>query len=223
MTIKSINSTVDYVVGFTAVPDELYGSGQDGVVTIATNTTLSRDMYYDTLTIAEGVHVNTNGFRVFVRNSLNLSPNLATQSTTSIGLKNGSSVVGTLAGGSTTSATNSLGGNSASYSVTGPTPTNYFNLPRNAVVGYTLHASQTTPLPLKGGAGDGTNPGGGVVVVCARKTYGYGTIYATGYYNGSTYTTGGGVIIWASQVATGTNVTFSTTGYASGTTKTFTI
>ena len=203
---------------FTSIPDEVYGSGQDGNVTISANTSLSRDMYYNNLTINDGIHLNTSGYRVFVRNSLSFSTAIANQATTSIGLKNGSSATGTIQGGGTVSVTNSLGGSSASYTATAPTTTGYFNLTRNAVSGYMLHAGQTTPLFLKGGAGDGTNPGGGVAIVSARKISGYGTIYATGYKPVSTYTTGGGVVVLVSQATRNTsNILIDVTGYASGT------
>jgi hypothetical protein len=213
----------NYLANFVAVPDEIYGSGQDGNVTISANTTLTRDMYYNNLIIADGVHLNTAGYRVFVRNNLSFTATSGNQATTSIGLKNGSSATGTLGGGFTVAATNSLGGASASYTVTAPTPTGYFNLARNAVAGYMLHASQTTPLTLRGGAGDGTNPGGGVVVVTARTYSGYGTIYATGYNNGTSNTTGGGVVVFVSQQAVGSNLTLNVTGYASGTAKSFVV
>ena len=221
MSIRRVDSLGNYLESFVAVPDEIYGAGTDGSVTISSNTTLTRDMYYENLTIASGVHVNTAGYRVFVRKSLNFSSASANQSTTSIGLKNGSSAVGTLSGGSTTSVTNSLGGASATNTATAPSPAGFFDLARNAVAGYMLHAGQTTALNLRGGAGDGTNPGGGVVVVCARKVYGYGSIYATGFNNGSSFTTGGGVIVFCSQDAAGPNLTLSVSGYASGTIETF--
>ena len=205
---------------FTSVPDEIYGSGQDGNVTISSNTTLTRDMYYSNLTIADGVHLNTAGFKVFVRNSLSFSTDVANKATTSIGLKNGSSAIGTLSSGGLGSVTNSLGGASASYTVTAPSPAEYFSLARHAVTGYMLSATQTTPLFLRGGAGDNTNYGGGVVVVCARRVSGYGTIYATGYSSGS-YTTGGGVIVYVSQAIRSSAVDVNVSGYASGTTKEF--
>lgn len=217
--ISSVGAS-DATASFTAVPDEIYGSGADGNVTISVNTTLTRDMYYNNLTIADGVHLNTAGFRVFVRNSLAFSNASANQSTTSIGLKNGSSAVGSLSSGGLGSVTNALGGESASYTVTAPVPAEYFSLARNAVAGYMLSASQTTPLFLKGGAGDNSHYGGGVVVVCARKISGYGSIYATGY-NGGSYTTGGGVIVYVSQSTKPSSITLDVSGYASGTTKQF--
>jgi len=217
--ISSVGGTTA-VSSFTAVPDEIYGSGKDGNVTLSTNTTLTRDMYYNSLTINDGVHLATAGFKVFVRNSLSFSTSVANKATTSIGLKNGSSSVGTLSSGGQASVTTSLGGASASNTATAPSPAEYFSLARNAVAGYILSASQTTPLFLRGGAGDGTNYGGGVVVVCARRISGFGTIYATGYSSGS-YTTGGGVIVLVSQAARTSAVDLNVSGYASGTTKEF--
>lgn len=54
-----------------AVPNiaPVFGDGSDGIVTISTPTTLTRDMYYDSLTINS--NLNTNGFRVFVQNIIN--------------------------------------------------------------------------------------------------------------------------------------------------------
>lgn len=50
--------------------DKLFGNGVDGTVVIASNTSLSRDMYYNNLTVNSGSTLFTNGFRVFVKNNL---------------------------------------------------------------------------------------------------------------------------------------------------------
>lgn len=47
----------------------LWGNGADGDVTISTNTTLTRDMFYNNLTINSGAVLNTGGYRVFVANT----------------------------------------------------------------------------------------------------------------------------------------------------------
>jgi len=47
--------------------NEFFGDASDGNVTISTNTTLTKDMHYDTLTINSGIVLNANGFRVFAR------------------------------------------------------------------------------------------------------------------------------------------------------------
>ena len=45
----------------TIVP---YGNGSDGVVVISTNTTLTRDMQYSTLTVNSGITLNTAGYTI---------------------------------------------------------------------------------------------------------------------------------------------------------------
>lgn len=55
---------------FDVIPDSIYGSGMDGNITISSNTSLTRDMYYNNLTIDPGITLDTAGYRVFVRNVL---------------------------------------------------------------------------------------------------------------------------------------------------------
>ena len=50
--------------------DKLFGNGSDGNVTIASNTSLSRDMYYENLTVNSGATLFTNGFKIFVKETL---------------------------------------------------------------------------------------------------------------------------------------------------------
>lgn len=52
------------------LPGGFFGNGSDGDVTISTNTSLSRDMYYNNLTINTGVVLNPNGYRIFVKGIL---------------------------------------------------------------------------------------------------------------------------------------------------------
>jgi len=47
--------------------DEIYGFGQDGDVTITANTSLTRDMYYNDLTINANCDLDTNGYKIFVK------------------------------------------------------------------------------------------------------------------------------------------------------------
>jgi len=47
-----------------------FGDGSDGDVTISGATTLTADMYYETLTIATGQELKPNGFKIFVRDTL---------------------------------------------------------------------------------------------------------------------------------------------------------
>lgn len=55
------------------VPFAIFGDGSDGDVTISTSTTLTRDMFYNNLTLAAGAALNTGNFRIFVRNTLTIS------------------------------------------------------------------------------------------------------------------------------------------------------
>ena len=60
--------------------DEVYGFGQDGNVTITADTSLSRDMYYNDLTINANCTLDSNGYRIFVKGTLTF-----TNSTSRIG------------------------------------------------------------------------------------------------------------------------------------------
>ena len=62
----------DLLVNGSQLSNEaLFGDGSDGNVTIASGTTtLTADMFYDNLTISGGATLDTNGYRVFVRNTL---------------------------------------------------------------------------------------------------------------------------------------------------------
>ncbi len=202
---------------FDVIPDSIYGSGMDGNITISTNTTLTRDMYYNNLTINPGIVLNTAGYKVFVRNNLAMAATSTNQGDTKIGRVGGVSTTGTLKGGGLSSVTDSLGGNGNGQTATAPTEgADYFNHPDIAVDGVIQHGGSTTPTALNGGAGDSVNYGGGIVVLCARKIQGYGTIEASGET-----TTGGGVIFIVSQDIPLTGVLTDVTGYASGTVKTF--
>ena len=217
MAIKQIGKAVSDFENFDVIPDSIYGSGMDGNVTITSNTTLTRDMYYNNLQVDAGIVLNTAGYRVFVRNRLTMAPTSANQADTKIGRVGAASTSGTLKGGAQAAATDSLGGNGNGYTATAPTEgADYFNHPDVAVTGVIQHGGSTTATGLVGGAGDSVNYGGGVVVVCARKIQGHGTIVASGET-----TTGGGVIFIVSQTIPLTGVTTDVTGYAAGTVKTF--
>ena len=217
MAIVEVGKVPSDFETFDVIPDSIYGSGMDGNVNITSNTTLTRDMYYNNLQIDAGIVLNTAGFRVFVRNRLTMAPTNANQGDTKIGRVGSASTSGTLKGGAQAAATDSLGGNGNGYTATAPTEgAEYFNHPDIAVSGVIQHGGSTTATALVGGAGDSVNYGGGVVVVCARKIQGFGTIEASGET-----TTGGGVIFIVSQTIPLTGVTTDVTGYAAGTVKTF--
>ncbi|RYX79966.1 hypothetical protein EON83_30540, partial [bacterium] len=47
-----------------------WGDGSDGDVTILTNTTLTRNTYYNNLTVSNGATLVPNGYKVFVKGTL---------------------------------------------------------------------------------------------------------------------------------------------------------
>lgn len=53
----------------TITPD-YFGDGSDGDVVISTNTTLTRDMYYNNLTVNSGVTLTTGNYKIFVKETL---------------------------------------------------------------------------------------------------------------------------------------------------------
>tara|TARA_B100001939_G_scaffold347538_1_gene369459 strand:- start:1828 stop:2487 length:660 start_codon:yes stop_codon:yes gene_type:complete len=217
MAIVEVGQVPSDYETFDVIPDSIYGSGMDGNVTISSNTTLTRDMHYNNLTIDPGIVLDTAGYRVFVRNVLAMAVSSSNQSDTKIGRVGGVSTSGTLRGGAIAAVTNSLGGNGNGYTATAPTlGAEYFNHPDIAIEGVIVHGGQTTPTALQGGAGDNVNHGGGIVVLCARRLQGYGTIEASGET-----TTGGGVIFIVSQDLPLTGIATDVTGYAAGTVKTF--
>lgn len=50
-----------------------FGSGSDGNVTVTTAITLTRDMYYNNLTVSGSGSINAAGYRIFVKNTLDLT------------------------------------------------------------------------------------------------------------------------------------------------------
>jgi len=65
--------------GAGVAPDEIdipsgglgiFGDGNDGDVTISANTPLTRDMFYDDLTVNAGITLDTAGYRIFVKGTL---------------------------------------------------------------------------------------------------------------------------------------------------------
>ncbi len=181
----------DALADFYDSPSHIFGSGEDGSVQISANTTLTSDMYYLDLTVDATKTLNTAGYRVFVQRNLYLYG--------TIGMTAGPSSAGSLGIGTQNAAvTNSLGGASASHTVTAPATalggTKWYKNPLNAIDGYSFDPSNGNLNLLKGGAGDGTNYGGGVVIVCARYLSGDGAISATASGNA-----GGGVVFLISS------------------------
>ena len=154
--------------GFLDAPDPIYGTGGDGDATISSNTTLTTDMYYNNLTINDNIFLNTGGYRLFVKNLLTLGNGSI------IGFVTGSTASGSIKGGGAinTAVTNSLGGSSGAQTATAPTAalggSKYYQISSQAIRGWAVTASSTTPTFLNGGAGGSSGTGGGIVIVAAR-------------------------------------------------------
>lgn len=222
-------NTAANLSNFLDSPDSIYGTGADGDATLnGTSTVLgmipvsnvysmTTDLYFDDLTIANGVRLSPNGYRIFVKNTLSLGTNSV------IGFETGYSISGSIAQGGAinTAVTNSLGGSSATQLVTLPISglggSKYYQVPHQAVRGYSISASNATPTFLRGGAGGLLQPGGGIVILSAR--------YISGPPSGNAYIkapgtppAGGGVILIVSSGSSlPSNVLTDVTGQNSGT------
>lgn len=60
----------DLNLNFKKTVYPFFGDGSDGDVVISSNTTLTADMYYDDLTINDGIELKPDGYKIFVRGTL---------------------------------------------------------------------------------------------------------------------------------------------------------
>ena len=218
------------LTGFLDAPDSIYGSAGDGSQTLDGSTTVlsmtpsssvytaTRDLYFYNLTLSGGVRLNPGGYRIFVQNILTLGSDAI------IGYATGFSTAGSIQqGGAANSVSlspveHSLGGSSALYTAVAPTAetggTNYYYQPFQAVRGYSITGTSTTPTFLRGGAGGVSGPGGGVVILAARYiTVSSGTAYIKAPGTAGTGGGGGGVMIVISSAATlNASVSYDGTG-----------
>jgi hypothetical protein len=138
--------------------DEVYGSGSDGDVTIANGVTsqITRDMYYNNLTINSGGRLLTYGFRVFVKGTLTINgaigsygPDVASP---------GSATSGTLEQGRTTgNLTNAIGAATPGSTVSALTAKQLYDI--QSILTGTVRSINTGWSSIFGGAygSDGTN------------------------------------------------------------------
>ena len=222
------------MASFIDAPDPIYGSGHDGdAVLDGTSTvlgmaptssvyTMTRDMFFDDLTINANVRLMPAGYRIFVKNVLTMNTNSI------IGFVTGFSTTGSIAqgGAASTAVTHSLGGSATGFTATAPTAalggSDWFNIPHQAVLGYSVTASGG-PTFLRGGAGGAGQAGGGVVILAARymsgPTSGTASIAAP-----ATSPAGGGVIlIISAEGSLPASITTNVTGQNAGTVKFMTL
>jgi hypothetical protein len=200
----------------------LFGSGADGNATLSgAGNTLSRDTYYDNLTLNAGAKLNTNGYRLFVAGTLTMGNGSNINRDGVSGLDFPCSAPGltahTLGGsgaggcnGPGVNTTNSLGGDAAGGEETGhtapPEPDvggeEVFELATQALTGRTLDGE----LVQGGAGGEGVfssapngGSGGGVVVVAARSVVVEGAASITALGGDGTEAGGGGVVVVVSS------------------------
>lgn len=91
----------------------MFGTGVDLSATIAANTTMTRDMYYEDLTVNVGATLNTGGYRVFVSDTLTLNGNISYNgnSGTTGGLGGLALTANTVGGGSAGGTSGNAGSN----------------------------------------------------------------------------------------------------------------
>ena len=211
-TTSKANSNL---TGFLDAPDPVYGSAADGTQTLDGTTTIlsmapsssvytaTRDLFFYNLTLSDSVRLNPGGYRIFVQNILTLGNGSV------IGYTTGFSTAGSIqqGGATATAVTHSLGGSSETQTATAPTAetggTNYYYQPFQAIRGYSITGSSTTPTFLRGGAGGASGAGGGVLILAARYiglSSGTATVQAPG--TAGSGGGGGGVVIINSSAAT---------------------
>lgn len=213
---------------FIDAPDPIYGTGVDGNATLDGSTTvlgmapsssvysMTRDMYFNNLTINANVRLAPNGYRIFVKNLLTLD------SGSIIGFTSGYSTAGSIqqGGAAATAVTHSLGGSATGYTATAPTAalggTEWWSVPKQAVLGYSITASGG-PTFLRGGAGGSGQAGGGVIIVAARYISGPNSGTASIKAPGSAPAGGGVILLISSGASLPANITTDVTGQNAGT------
>jgi hypothetical protein len=217
------------VSAFTDSADSVYGTGMDGSVTLDGSTTvlgmapsssvysMTRDMFFNNLTLNTSVRLAPNGYRIFVKNLLTFSGADAT-----IGFTTGYSTAGSIqqGGAAGTAVTHSLGGSATGFTATAPTAalggSDYYKIPHQAIRGYAITAAGG-PTFLRGGAGGSGQAGGGVVILTAR--YIAGPASGTGYIKapGSAPAGGGVILVISNGAALPASVSTDVTGQNAGT------
>jgi len=218
----------------TNILNNQFGDGSDGNVTISTNTTLTRTMYYNTLTVNNGVTLITAGYAVFVKGTLTNNGVISNDGTAASGATDGVGGAGFIdgvtglgrafgaGGGSNGQQLNHSIGNVGGSGNNGAAPTVFAD---GAVLPLAPTFVRFPPSSGggKGGAGlmgtyQGYGGGGGVVGIAAYNLVNTsGTIRAIG--GNSTYGGGGGgggLILYYRTASWGTESVAGGTGYASG-------
>jgi len=213
---------------FNEAVDSVYGTGADGDAVLDGTTTvlsmapsssvysMTRDMYFNDLTVNANVRLAPNGYRIFVKGTLRFG------TSSIIGFTTGYSTSGSImqGGAAATAVTHSLGGSATGFTATAPHSnmggSTYFQVPHQAVTGYSVTASGG-PTFLRGGAGGTAQAGGGVIIIAAR--YISGPASGTAYIKapGTAPAGGGAILIVSSAASLAAGITTDVTGQNPGT------
>lgn len=120
ITITNGAGTINLETVIAPSPSTLsvFGTGGDGIVTISVDTVLTRDVYYDTLTLNAGINLTTNGYAIFVKNNCTINGTIRNNggnggnaTTGTAGTAGIGALSGTLGGGSNGAAGRVTNGN----------------------------------------------------------------------------------------------------------------
>ena len=191
----------------------VYGNGADGDTIISSNTNLARDMFYDDLTINNGITLSTKGYRIFIKGILTNNGTISNTGLSAVGSLGGGGAGGTAgtgAGGAGTSLDPALGANGgaggagnigaggAAGTITAPGATEGgFNaLP--AAITFMEFTTSPAIAKIQGGAGGGGGGGGdsggpagaggggaGVIMIIAKTLTNNGIITVAGGVGGN--------------------------------------
>ncbi len=95
-----------------------FGDGSDSDVTISSNTTLTRDMYYNNLTVNASRTLTTAGYRIFVKDTLNLIGTISRVGTNASGATGGAALSATVLWGGGSGAAGQLAAGAGATAVT---------------------------------------------------------------------------------------------------------
>lgn len=164
----------------------IFGDGNDGDITIAADTTLSRDMFYNNLTVDAGIVLTTDGYRIFVKGTLTNNGTIWRNGHAGTNATATAKGVGGAALGAGSLGASGKGGDGGEYQTLG-----------------TSH-------------GGGGGSGGGVILIVAKSIVNNGTISANGGNGGNANGTGGGATNVSREVGGGVTASLGGSGGAGG-------
>ena len=180
----NFNGTNLYVNNSNLSLQDIYGTGEDGDVTISGNTSLTTDMFYTNLTIDSGVTLDTAGFRVHVPGTLTVNGTIGRAGLSGNAGSNGGDASPTVAGTPGTAGTagaaqadgslkGTIAGENGSDGKSGITQNNPGNDCTASGGGTAVAKSLTGTTGVDGGKGGGRD--NGYAATIGKSTNGSGT------------------------------------------------